>query len=240
MKYIVYKTVNLVNNRFYIGVHKTTTDEFDGYFGSGVLIQNAIKKYGEENFQRITLFEFDTPEEAFLKESEEVVTIDINPLSYNIAKGGVGYTDLGSRVVSEGIGIHALTFEERSVIQKQVQSNRNPEERRNMCSKGGKIGGAKNRDLGLGVHSLSKEQRSINGKNANNIQREMGVGRFNRNVQSELGKRGGPKNKGFKWYNDGISDLKYTLKEQQETPFELFLEDNPNFSKGRVFRKRSK
>ena len=32
MKYIVYKTTNLVNNYIYIGVHKTNTPyEFDGY-----------------------------------------------------------------------------------------------------------------------------------------------------------------------------------------------------------------
>ncbi len=31
MKYIVYKTVNLVNNKIYIGVHGTYKDEFDGY-----------------------------------------------------------------------------------------------------------------------------------------------------------------------------------------------------------------
>ena len=31
MKYIVYKTVSLVNNKIYIGVHGTYKDEFDGY-----------------------------------------------------------------------------------------------------------------------------------------------------------------------------------------------------------------
>ena len=36
-KYIVYETTNLVNNKIYIGVHKTTDpDKFDGYLGNGI------------------------------------------------------------------------------------------------------------------------------------------------------------------------------------------------------------
>lgn len=39
MKYIVYKTTNLINNFIYVGVHKTTTpDVFDGYLGCGAYI----------------------------------------------------------------------------------------------------------------------------------------------------------------------------------------------------------
>ena len=51
MYYIVYKTINLVNNKFYIGKHRQTIDphQFDGYYGSGTQIQRAIKKYGKHN-----------------------------------------------------------------------------------------------------------------------------------------------------------------------------------------------
>lgn len=56
--------------------------------GSGLLIRNAIKKHGVHNFEREILFEFDSREEAFLKETE-LLTIDLvtNPLCYNLIVG---------------------------------------------------------------------------------------------------------------------------------------------------------
>ncbi|MGN0966101.1 MAG: hypothetical protein ACI4OP_00695 [Candidatus Coprovivens sp.] len=41
MKYIVYLTENIVNNKIYVGVHKTENpDIFDGYYGEGVSISD--------------------------------------------------------------------------------------------------------------------------------------------------------------------------------------------------------
>ena len=38
-KYIVYQTINKINNKIYIGVHCTNNpDGFDGYIGCGVRI----------------------------------------------------------------------------------------------------------------------------------------------------------------------------------------------------------
>ena len=38
-KYIVYQTINIVNNKIYIGYHRVTNlDVFDGYIGNGVNI----------------------------------------------------------------------------------------------------------------------------------------------------------------------------------------------------------
>ena len=104
MKYIVYNTVNVINGKYYIGVHKTENPEiFDGYIGNGINIfkikdiknpqtkfQYAVKKYGFKNFVRCTLFIFDTAEEAFEMEAK-IVTKEFlqNPRIYNIALGGI-------------------------------------------------------------------------------------------------------------------------------------------------------
>lgn len=86
IKYIVYETTNLVNNKIYVGVHNTPTPyEFDKYLGCGVIstqpytyenaktaFQYAVKKHGPKNFRRKTLAVFDTVEEAFSLEREIV------------------------------------------------------------------------------------------------------------------------------------------------------------------------
>ena len=51
MKYFLYKTVNKINDKFYIGVHQTE-DINDGYLGSSLHLDRAINKYGKENFKR--------------------------------------------------------------------------------------------------------------------------------------------------------------------------------------------
>lgn len=102
MKYIVYKTVSLVNNKIYIGVHGTYKDKFDGYIGCGVDIyrpstyinpktpfQCAVKKYGIENFKRTTIKEFSIMEEAYALEAELVNENFIKRKDvYNLALGG--------------------------------------------------------------------------------------------------------------------------------------------------------
>jgi len=92
--YIVYQTTNLVNQKFYIGVHKQDfffPILFDGYLGSGPLLKKAIKKYGEENFNRETLFVYYTPEEAYTKEAELVNEAFVNRKdTYNLCGGGHG------------------------------------------------------------------------------------------------------------------------------------------------------
>lgn len=101
-KWIVYLTVNTVNNKTYIGVHKTSSDDFDGYIGCGVNIyrpssykksktpfQYAVNKYGIDKFIRTTLFTFDNEVDAYSKEID-LVTEDYvrNPNTYNLILGG--------------------------------------------------------------------------------------------------------------------------------------------------------
>lgn len=91
MYYIIYKTTNLVNNKIYIGKHKTDTLDFDGYYGSGLYLNRAIKKYGTKNFIRETLHIFDNEIDCSNKERELVNENFINSDDvYNISIGGTG------------------------------------------------------------------------------------------------------------------------------------------------------
>lgn len=95
MKYIVYKTTNLISGKIYIGHHKQNNKfdpyEFDGYLGSGKLLKEAIEKYGENNFIRETLFVFDNKKECIGKEKELVnEEFVISRNNYNLMVGGEG------------------------------------------------------------------------------------------------------------------------------------------------------
>lgn len=85
-----YKITNNINNRYYIGVHRTNNID-DDYMGSGKLMRRAIKKYGIENFTKTILRFFKTYREA-LEYERELVTIELinSDTVYNIREGGYG------------------------------------------------------------------------------------------------------------------------------------------------------
>ncbi len=96
--YILYKTTNTINNKIYIGIHKTESpNTFDGYYGSGVALKKAIKKYGKKYFTRKTLYIFDDKKQAYVKETEIVNSSFIQSNNYNMNIGGYG----GSYKLSE-------------------------------------------------------------------------------------------------------------------------------------------
>lgn len=91
MYYIIYKTTNLINNKIYIGIHKQEDLSFDGYYGSGLLLNRSIQKHGLVNFTRETLFVFDNLTDARLKE-KEIVDLEFcqRKDTYNVSIGGTG------------------------------------------------------------------------------------------------------------------------------------------------------
>lgn len=85
---ILYKITNVLNNRYYIGVHSTNKLD-DGYMGSGTAIRRAIKKYGVENFTKENLISYPTANEAYELEKDLVNYKTIkDPMCYNIRLGG--------------------------------------------------------------------------------------------------------------------------------------------------------
>ena len=96
MIHTLYKTTNLINHRYYIGVHSTEDVGFgtpkwkDPYIGSGDAIWNALKKYGRDSFSVEILGYF--PDEKSAYEAEgELVTKDWlleNKKCYNMTIGG--------------------------------------------------------------------------------------------------------------------------------------------------------
>jgi hypothetical protein len=90
MKYTIYKTTNILNNKIYIGKHQTENVD-DDYLGSGLILGKDIKKYGRKNFKKEIIFIFDNENEMNLKE-KELVTEDFIKRNdnYNLTVGGEG------------------------------------------------------------------------------------------------------------------------------------------------------
>ncbi len=102
-KWIVYLTINKVNNKIYIGYHGINDINVnDLYLGNGVIaskpssykksktpFQYAVNKYGPKNFKRYILRVCDTVEEA---KAIEAFLVDENFVkrkdTYNVALGG--------------------------------------------------------------------------------------------------------------------------------------------------------
>jgi group I intron endonuclease len=87
---IIYKITNLVNGKFYVG---QDVNDDENYYGSGVMILNAIKKYGKNNFKKETLErcsninELDNREIFWIKE----LNATNRDIGYNICEGGHFY-----------------------------------------------------------------------------------------------------------------------------------------------------
>jgi len=90
----IYKTTNIITERYYIGMHSTDNLE-DGYVGSGKRLWYSINKYGRENHV-CKILEF-LSNKISLKEREvEIVNEELlqDPLCMNISLGGNGFHNI--------------------------------------------------------------------------------------------------------------------------------------------------
>lgn len=130
IKMIIYKTINLINNKIYVGQDTRNNPK---YLGSGNLLKNAIKKYGIENFKK-EILEDDIDDINILNEKEIYWIKKLNskrPNGYNLTDGGCGnlgyeWTDEQRKTLSEAMlnsDSHKQIME--SVEYKQKMSNAN-------------------------------------------------------------------------------------------------------------------
>lgn len=81
---IIYKTTNLINGKFYIGQDSNNNPD---YYGSGLILNRAIDKYGKDKFKKETLEVCTSKKELNLR---EIFWINKLNCEYNIAVGGSG------------------------------------------------------------------------------------------------------------------------------------------------------
>lgn len=85
-----YKITNLVNGKYYYGIHSTDNLD-DGYMGSGIILRKEMRNYGKENFKKDIVRFFDTREDLVKYESEFVNEDLIRDKNcYNRSVGGTG------------------------------------------------------------------------------------------------------------------------------------------------------
>lgn len=116
----VYISENLINGKKYIGSHNGNKKE---YYGSGILISKAIKKYGKHNFRRTILKEYKNIEEARASEEEFIKKYNtLDPNGYNISPtGGLTIYGCHSEITRRKIG-EALKGKKRNEDQKRRMS----------------------------------------------------------------------------------------------------------------------
>jgi hypothetical protein len=109
----IYITTNLINGKYYIGKHKGEVD--DKYLGSGIILKQAIEKYGRVNFEKEVIVICSTEEEVNTWEKRIIKENLTDPNCYNIAPGGEG-----------GYTVKYLSEEEQQAIrQKAIKTRKN-------------------------------------------------------------------------------------------------------------------
>ena len=105
------------------------------------------------------------------------------------------------------------------------------EKRKAVAAKAGSIGGTKQKQLGIGIHVDEETRREWARLGALAVIEKNGFTDAAR--QAERGKKGGVKNKGARWYNDGVTLFKYTVAQQEVESFDDFIA-RTGYKKGRL------
>lgn len=89
----IYKTTNTLNGKIYIGLSSKQVEESEDYLGSGVILNQAINKYGKEHFTK-EILERDIENYDLLIEREiywiKELESKVEHGNYNMTDGGQG------------------------------------------------------------------------------------------------------------------------------------------------------
>lgn len=123
-QFCIYRVTNLINGKTYIGQHhlRKGSLEADDYWGSGIALRAAIRKYGDrrKNFKREILEIFQTAKEvsdaeiAYIRKERA-----LGHAEYNLAKGGEGGDN--SEFIDYEKAKRNLTKEQRERWSKQTK-----------------------------------------------------------------------------------------------------------------------
>jgi group I intron endonuclease len=228
MNYYLYKVTNLVNNRFYIGVHKTK-DINDGYMGSGKVLQNAIKKYGIENFKKEILEVFNDSATMYNRE-KEIVTEEFleNENIYNLKFGGLGGFDY---INKNGLNSTENSLEKRKESLKKWHSLHDTKGEKN-----GFFGKKHSEQTKQNLSEKRKEYYENGGihpkgmlKKEHSLDTKTHLSEVMKMKSSFKGKKGlEHPTGGTKWYNNGIKHMR-----SNHLPGEGWFE-------GRIFKQRNR
>lgn len=106
----IYKTTNVINGKYYIGMHSTNNLD-DGYLGSGKYLWNSINYHGRDYHVKEVLEFVDSRKELKVREEEIVNEQLVNEaLCMNLKTGGQGglVNEEHHRKMREGSSKHLL------------------------------------------------------------------------------------------------------------------------------------
>jgi len=175
-----YKITNLVNGKYYYGIRSTDKEPHVDiyYLGSGMVIKEAIKKYGKTNFSKEIIVDYPTRREASNHE-KMVVTFELIELEecYNLRTGGDNeYTfkhssDTKIRISQSTKG-KKLSDETKLKIGEASKQRRCSEQTRIRLSEGNK-GKKRSEEFRKNVSSVHKGRR-----NSEDVKRKMSKAKY--------------------------------------------------------------
>ena len=218
--FCVYCITNNINEKTYIGQHKTDNLN-DSYMGSGCLIKNSIKKYGLENFSKEILAITETKENADILEKVFIKLYRSNgKAEYNIADGGqIRFSGESAKIIRDKISkAHKGKHHSEEHKRKLAESHRGfkfaEDSKRKMSeSRKGKRLGSENSFYGkhhseetklkirnklLGKHYMFSDEHK------NKIGESNKGKRLGRKESEETRKKLSEVHKGRTWFNNGV------------------------------------